>query len=145
MAATYIRICAILIGLRSLTNFGKLTNDDAVIVFFGAILRGGEVILPSVAVGVYMLATAVAMLLSARIALPLLVAYAAYVLINMAAWSFWQSHEFVRVGGMLSSATDPNTLWWWGIVGMIGYAAVAIATTALPAWLLWQQRSSARG
>lgn len=143
MATNYIRICAVLVGLRSLTNFGKLTNDDAVMVFFGSILRGDTLILPALVVGSFMLATAVAVLVSAPVALPMLAVYSAYVLLNMLVWSVVQSDEFFRVGGMLSSATDPNTLWWWGIVGMIGYAAIAIATTAVPTWLLWRRRAAA--
>lgn len=140
MATMYIRICAVLVGLRSLTNFGKLINDDAVMVFFGSILRGSDLTIPALLVGLFMLATCIAVLLSARAALPMLVLYSAYVLLNMATWSLVQSNEFYRVGGMLSSATDPDTLWRWGVVGMVFYASVAIATTAVPAWLLWQQR-----
>lgn len=139
MATNYVRVCAILVGLRSLTNFGKLTNDDAVMVFFGSILRGDALFLPALVVGSFMLVTAVAVLAGARWALPLLAIYSVYVLLNMLVWSVVQSDEFYRVGGMLSSASDPNTLWWWGIAGMVGYASIAIATTAVPTWLLWRQ------
>lgn len=142
MAKNYVRVCAVLIGLRSLTNFGKLTNPDAVMVFFGSILKGSDLVIPSLAVGLFMLATCVAMLASARAALPMLATYSAYVMFNMLSWSIWQSDQFFRVGGMLSSASDPNALWWRGVAGMIGYSTVAIATTAVPAYLIWRDRNS---
>ncbi len=143
MARLYIGFCAVLIGLRSLTNFAKLfQGDDALMVFGGQILRGGSVVVPAIIVGAFMLATAVAMLARARPALPMLTAYAAYVAFNMLLWSALHGDEFVRVGGMLSSAIDPDRLWWAGVGGMIAYATVALATTALPAWLLYRERPS---
>lgn len=140
---TYVRICAVLIGIRALTNFGKLFDEHSVMVFFGAILDRSQLAIPAVAVGTFMLATCVAVLGSARAAAPLLAIYSAYVLLNMAIWSVIQSDEFFRVGGMLTSATDPDTRWRWGVVGMVFYASVAIATTAVPAWLLWRAKTAA--
>ena len=62
MTLTFIRICAVLIGLRSLTNFGKLLQPtESVLVFFGQILHGGAVPVPAVAVGLFMLVTAIAL------------------------------------------------------------------------------------
>jgi hypothetical protein len=31
-------------------------------------------------------------------------------------------------------------LWWIGAAGFLGYCIIALATTALPAWMLWRQR-----
>jgi hypothetical protein len=48
--------------------------------------------------------------------------------------------ELERVGGMVSSATDPGDLRLRGILAFMGYCLVAIGTTAVPAWILWKQR-----
>ena len=141
MSRWFIRICGLLIVLRSFTNFGKLFRDDAVIVLFGQILHGSSVTLPAVLVGLFMLVTGIAMLVGSRWAGPLVAVYAAYVLINLVTWTFTNPDEIERVGHRLSSATDPTTLWWIGAAGFFGYCVVALATTALPAWMLTRGRA----
>jgi hypothetical protein len=137
----FIRVCAVLIGLRSLTNFAKLfQGSDAVVVFFGQILRGGNVGVPAFAVGLFMLVTAIAMWRPLNWAFPLVAAYAAYVAVNLLLWTVTNPGELVRVGTRFSSASDPTHLQWVGALGMLGYSLVAIATTAGPAWLLWKRR-----
>ena len=63
----FIRGCGLLIALRSLTNFAKLfQGDDAVLVVFGQILRGGDAALPAALIGLFMLVTGTLMLIGSR-------------------------------------------------------------------------------
>lgn len=140
MSNIYVRVCAVLIALRAFTNFAKLFRDDAILVFFGQILRGGEVAVPAVLIGVLMLATGVAMWTGGKWALPLIAVYAAYVFVNLIAWTVGNPAELERVGGMVSSATDPADLRLRGTLAFMGYCLVAVGTTAVPAWILWQRR-----
>ncbi len=141
MAQLFIRLCGALIALRALTNFGKLfQGDNAVLVVFGQILRGGAAMLPALLIGAFMLATGIALLRGARIALPLITIYAVYVAINLVTWTATNPEEFQRVGGMVSSATDADALRRDGAWAFVGYCVVALGTTAVPAWLLWRQR-----
>lgn len=143
MAMTYIRICAVLIGLRSLTNFGKLfQGDDAVIVVFGHIVHGSDVVLPALLIGLFMLVTAIAMWKPSAAALPLIAVYSVYVFANLILWTVTNSEELVRVGGRLSSNTDPGQLKQVGLLGMFVYSSIAMLTTAVPTYLLWKQRTA---
>lgn len=146
MSRWFVRICAVLIVLRSFTNFGKLLQgEEAVLVFFGQILRGSDTTVLAVLVGLFMLVTGVTMLLESRWALALMAAYASYVAVNLLAWTLLHPEELVRVGSMLSGSTDVARQRQVGIAGFIGYGIVALGTTALPAWILYAQRSKARG
>ncbi len=146
MSRWFIRVCAVLIVLRSFTNFAKLLQgDDATLVTFGHILHGGAVRLPAALIGSFMLLTGVAMLIDGRWAGRLVAVYAAYVAVNLATWTFVNPGEIERVGRRLSSAGDPTTLWRIGARGFLGYCVVALATTAVPAWLLYRRRGSSRG
>jgi len=145
VALIFIRICAVLIGLRSLTNFGKLLRPtESVLVFFGQILHDGAVPVPAVAVGLFMLVTAIAMWKPFKVALPLATMYALYVPINLVLWMLSNPEQIELAGARISSSTAPNELWWFGVLGMFVYSSVAIVTTAIPAWLLWKQRASHR-
>jgi len=142
MELIIIRICAVLIGLRSLTNFGKLLRPrESVLVFFGQILQNGAVPVPAFAVGLFMLVTAIAMWKPFKLALPLATTYALYVPINLVLWMLSNPEQIERVGTRISSSTAPDELWWFGVLAMIVYSSVAIATTAIPAWLLLKRRS----
>ena len=142
MALIFIRICAVLIGLRSLTNFGKLLHPtESVLVFFGQILHDAAVPLPALAMGVFMLVTAIAMWKPFKLALPLATTYALYVPTNLVLWMLINPEQIERVGTRISSSSAPHELWWLGVLGMFVYSLVAIATTAIPAWLLWRQPS----
>ena len=139
----FIRACGLLIAVRSLTNFAKIfQGDDAVLVVFGQIVRGGDAALPAALIGLFMLATGIAMVLGSRWAGPLVAVYAAYVAVNLAAWTATNPGELENVGRRFSSATDPSALWWIGAVGFLGYCIVALGTTALPAWLLHRRRAT---
>jgi hypothetical protein len=67
--------------------------------------------------------------------------YAVYVLVNLGAWTVSNPAELERVGGLVSSATDPADLRRRGVLAFVGYCAVAIGTTAVPAWILWRRRA----
>ncbi len=83
----FIRGCGALIILRSLTNFAKLfQGDGAVLVMFGQILHGNQVVVPPAVIGTFMLVTGIAMLTRSRSAAWLIAAYALYVAINLVAW-----------------------------------------------------------
>lgn len=139
----FIRGCGLLIALRSLTNFAKLLQgDDAVLVVFGQILRGGDAAVPAALIGLFMLVTGTVMLIGSRWAGPLVAVYAAYVAVNLVAWTATNPDELEHVGRRLSSATDATALWWIGAAGFLGYCVVALGTTALPAWLLRRRRAS---
>jgi hypothetical protein len=141
MSVLFVRICAVLIGFRSLTNFAKLSQgSEAVLVFFGQILRGSDVAVPSLLVGSLMLATAAAMLKPFRWAFPLLAVYAAYVPVNLVLWTVSNPEELLRVGARFTSSTDPSQVQLFGVLGMIIYSSGAIGTTAVPAWILWKRR-----
>lgn len=143
MARLFVRFCGLLIVLRSFTNFAKLFHgDQAVLVFFGQILHGSSVSVPAFVVGLFMLATGISMLRLDRWALPLCAVYAAYVLVNLLAWTVTNPGEFDRVGRMVVNAGEPDEIRRFGRLAFLGYSAVALATTALPAWMLWKQRTA---
>lgn len=140
MSTWFVRLCAVLIVLRSFTNFAKLGHgDNAVLVFFGQILRGSETTILAPLVGLFMLVTGLAVLASRTWALPLLAIYAVYVMVNLLSWTITNPGEFERVGGLLSSSTDPAYLRSVGIAGFVGYCIVALGTTALPAWIVYRR------
>jgi hypothetical protein len=141
MSRIFVRICAVLIILRSLTNFAKLfQGDEATLVLFGQILRGGTAAVPALVVGAFMLATGIAMWSGWKWAFPLITVYATYVFVNLLAWTATNPQELEHVGARFSSATDPAVLRRIGILGFAGYCIVALVTTAGPAWILWKQR-----
>lgn len=141
MALLFVRVCGLLILIRSFTNFAKLFHgDDAILVFCGQILRGSEVIFPAIGVGGFMLITGIGLLKPFRWAFSFIAAYALYVPVNLILWTVTNPQELVRVGGLLSSATEPDTLRWFGLLGMLFYSVVAVGMTAGPAWILYGQR-----
>jgi hypothetical protein len=143
MSTIFVRVCAVLIALRSLTNLGKVVQgDSAILVFFGQIFHGSAAAVPALLVGLFMLVTGIAMWKPSKWAFPLIAAYAVYVPANLLLWTLTNSQELTRVGGIISSAADPSVLRWYGALAMVVYSVVAIATTAGPAWILYQQRAS---
>lgn len=141
MALMFVRLCGALIVLRSLTNFSKVfQGDEAILVFCGQILRGSEVIFPALGVGGFMLITGIGLLKPFAWAFRFVAAYALYVAVNLILWTLSNPEELVRVGGLMSSATDPGALRSFGLLGMLVYSAIAIATTAGPAWILYKHR-----
>ena len=96
--------------------------------------------IPALTLGLFMLLTAIGLWRRTTWAVPMGAIYAAYVPVNLVLWSVLNSHELVRVGGILSSASDPATLQRYGILAMLAYATIAIATTTGQTWLLWRQQ-----
>jgi len=144
MSRWFVRLCAALIILRAFTNFAKLfQGNDAMLVFFGQILRGPDTTILAALIGLFMLVTGVAMLVGGRWAFPLIAAYAVYVAINLLTWTVSNPGELERVGRMLVTATDPSQLRWIGALGFLGYCLVALGTTAVPAWILYKQQRTA--
>ena len=142
MSQWFVRICGLLIVLRSFTNFAKLFQGaDATLVIFGQILHGGAAAAPAALIGLFMLVTGAAMLIGSRWARPLVTIYATYVAINLVAWTITNPDEIEHVGRRLSDATDPHALRSIGAAGFLGYCVVALGTTALPAWVLHRQRA----
>lgn len=140
---TFVRICAVLIGLRSLSNFAKpMQGPEAILVFFGQVLHGAEVVAPAILLGLWMLLTAAAMWRPEPYAWPMITGYALFVILNLILWTVNNPLELQRVGGLLSSATDPMDQQIYGLMGMILYSAIAIGMTAGPAWVLWRRRAN---
>ena len=142
MSRTFVRICAVLIVLRSFTNFAKLfQGDSATLVLFGRILHGSDAALPSLAVGLFMLVAGIGMWIGARWALPMAAVYALYVAVNLLSWTITNPEELVRVGQRFSKSTDAAQLRRIGAAAFFGYCVVALGTTAGPAWILWKRRA----
>ena len=80
---TTLRVLAVLIGLRALTDVFKPFGAGSGLVFFGAFLTGAPEALLGPLVGLYMLVYAYGMWAMRRFALPMGTAYAIYVLINI--------------------------------------------------------------
>lgn len=144
MTRWFVRICAILVIFRAFTNFAKLfQGEQATLVFFGQILHGSQTTVLAALVGLFMLITGIAMLAGSKWAFPLAAAYGAYVLVNLLAWSIVNPEEFDRVGRMAGESADASSLRLKGMLLFLGYALVALGTTALPAWLLYRERDAA--
>lgn len=143
MTNVFVKVCAALIVIRSFTNFAKVLRDDSVLVMLGSILHGREVVVPSIVIGIFMLATGIMLWRGGRAALPLIVTYALYVAANLLLWVVVHPGELVGVGQRVSSSTDPATLRAIGGLLYAGYCVVALGTTAGPAWILWRRRGPA--
>ena len=121
MSRWFVRICGFLIAFRAFTNFNKLfQGEDAVLVFFGQILKGSETTILAAVIGLFMLATGVA--------------------VNLLAWTITNPGEFERVGRTLSPGSEGAAIVWIGALGFLGYCAIALGTTAGPAWVLYRER-----
>ena len=119
-----LRICAVLIALRGLTNLSRPFGAGSGLVFFGKFLTGTTNVIVAPLLGVYMLVLAYGMWAMRRFALPMAIAYAVFVPINMIL--------FVVFQGL------PQR---WGAGGYAVFMLIGIATTAGAAWLLAQRRA----
>jgi hypothetical protein len=79
-----LRICAVLIALRALTNLLKPWSTGTGLVFFGKLLSGTPNLVLAPAVGIYMLVLAWALWRPRPLARPMALAYTGYVAINLA-------------------------------------------------------------
>jgi hypothetical protein len=80
---TVLRIFAVLIALRALTNVLKPWGAGSGLVFFGTLLGGTANLILAPLVGLYMLAYAYGIWTQRRFALPMGIAYAVFVTINL--------------------------------------------------------------
>ncbi|HUI24543.1 MAG TPA: hypothetical protein VL403_00550 [Candidatus Kryptonia bacterium] len=120
----FLRICAVLIALRALTNMSRPFGAGAGLVFFGKFLTGTTNVILAPLLGVYMLVLAYGMWGMRRFALPMAIAYAVFVPINMVLFAVFQ--------GL------PQR---WGASGYAVFMLVGIALTAGPAWYLARRKA----
>jgi hypothetical protein len=118
-----LRALAVLIALRALTDVLKPLGAGSGLVFFGAFLTGTPETILAPLVGAYMLVYAYGMWAMRRFALPMGVAYAAYVLINLTL--FPALHGLPR--GMSTLA-------------YLAFAVLGLGVTWAAVWLLVQRR-----
>jgi hypothetical protein len=127
-----LRALAALIALRAVTNlvkplgfnpFGARTG----LVFFGTLLSGTPNLVLSPLMGLYMLAYACGMWQERRFALPMGIAYAIFVPVNMAL--------FLAVEGLPSNITP---------AAYAGFVTIGTGLTTLAVVLLWRRRDHLR-
>jgi hypothetical protein len=119
-----LRACALLIALRALTNVFKPFGTGTAFVFFGAMLRSTAGLWLASAVGVLMLVYAWGAWNLRRWALPMGVAYAVFVVLNIALFAMFQN----VIG-------QPQ---YW-ILGAV-FAFIGVGVTATAAYLLYSHR-----
>lgn len=129
----WITVLAILMGLMALSNFWKpvaqtmAPESNAGFVFFGARLHGVANAVIGPMFGVLLAAYAYGAWTLRRWVIPLAVAYAGYVILNLLLYT-WKTP---------ADQMPP-------LLGMIVYAAVAIGVSAGGAYYLWRQRDELR-
>jgi hypothetical protein len=119
-----LRICTVLIALRGLTNVVKPLGAGSGLVFFGTLMTGTANLILAPLLGAYMLALAYGMWAMRRFALPMVIAYAVFVPINMVL--------FVIIEGIPARYSAAQ----YGIFMIAG-----IGVTAGAAWLLAQRKA----
>jgi hypothetical protein len=125
VSTVLLRVFAVLIGLRALTNVFKPLGAGTGLVFFGKLLTGTANTILAPLMGLYMLILAYGMWRQRRFALPMSVAYAIYVAINLMVFPILQ--------------TVPEQ---YGLRGMLLYAAVGLGIPLATVWLLSRRRSA---
>lgn len=83
MGRVALRIFAIVLVLRGLSNFLKPLTGSVGFVFFGVVLEGAANAILSPLFGIYMLVTGWAIWTGHRLALPLALGYALYVAVSI--------------------------------------------------------------
>ena len=114
-----LRVFAVLIALRALTNVFKPVGAGSGLVFFGKLLTGVANTILAPLVGVYMLVLAYGIWQQRRFALPMAVAYAIYVAINLALFPVFEG--------------IPKP---YGPLAYLGFAAVGLGVPVITIWLL---------
>jgi len=125
--ALVLRVLAVLIGLRALTDVFKPLGAGSGLVFFGKLLTGTANLILAPLLGLYMLVYAVGIWNMRRFALPMGVAYAGLVIINIVMFPLLQGMP----PGFSSGA-------------YVAFGVVAIGTTSGAAWLLNARKASLR-
>jgi hypothetical protein len=122
-----LRVIAVLIALRALTNVFKPLGAGSGLVFFGVLLSPGvlnTILAP--AVGVFMLVYAYGLWTFQGFALPMGVAYAVYVVVNVLLFPVFQG-------------LPPN----FGFAAYAVFGVVAVAVPWLAVWLFVRQARGA--
>jgi hypothetical protein len=117
-----LRICAVLIGVRALTNVFKPFGAGSGLVFFGKLLTGTANLILAPLVGIFMLVYVYGIWQQRRFALPMGIAYAVYVTVNIVVFPILQT-------------VPPQ----FGMPGMLVFAAVALGVSWGTVWLLRRQ------
>ncbi len=115
---------AVVIGLRALMNLGKPFGAGS-LVFFGKLLSGIPNLILAPSLGIYMLVLVYGMWRLRRFALPMSVAYTAFVVLNISLFPVFQTIP----GG-----------WSLGAYAF-GFGLTGIAGAAAGTWLLYAQRA----
>jgi hypothetical protein len=121
---TILRVCAVLIALRAATNLFKPFGAGTAFVFFGVMLESTAGQWLGVLVGVLMLAYAWGAWNLRRWALPMSIAYAVFVVLNIVLFA------------VLNEIPPEPRYYVFGIVFLI----IGIGVTGLAAWLLYSHR-----
>ena len=121
---TILRVLAVLIVLRALTNVFKPFVPGSALVFFGKLLSGVPNVILSEVVGIFMLVYAYGLWQRRRFALPMGIAYAIFVAFNVALFPF--------VTGITTG----------GPFGYFFFAVIAVGSTVLAVWLLRQEAAA---
>lgn len=120
-----LRLCAILIALRALTDVFKPLGAGSGLVVGGVFLHGAAVTLLAPLVGAYMLVYACGLWQGRRFALAMGIAYALYASINVALFPVFQGLP----GG-------------FNVPAYVGFAVVGMAVPWAAVWLLAVQRAA---
>ncbi len=119
-----LRVFAALIGLRALTNVFKPVGAGSGLVFFGKLLTGAANWILAPLVGFYMLIYAYGIWKMRRFALPMGIAYAIYVAINLIVFPMLQPL--------------PSQM---GLGSVVLYSAVALGIPVATVWLLSRRKA----
>jgi hypothetical protein len=120
-----LRVIAVLVALRSLTNLFKPFGTGSGLVFLGTLLTGSSMYVLAPLLGLYMLIWAYGLWGARPFALPMGIAYAALVAINILRFPFAE--------GLPSGVTVP-------MYAVYGLVAVGIPVVAV--WLLARRRGA---
>ncbi len=122
---TAVRVCAILIALRALTDVLKPLGAGSGFVFFGKFLTGTACHVLAPIVGVLMLVYAYGLWQLRRFALPMGIAYGVLVLINLVVFPMLQ--------GLPNGFNTP---------AYIAFGAIGLGVSWAAVWLLAQRRQA---
>lgn len=122
--STGLTVCAVLFGILAVSNLLKplQIGADTGFVFFGTRLTGTANAILGPLFGVYLLLYAYGIWTLRSWALPMGVAYAAYVIVNLVTFQMW-------------GPKPPNAGAGWAIFGLV-YATIAIGVSSGAVYLL---------
>ena len=115
-ASLALRAIAVLIALRAVTNLFKPLGSGTGLVFFGTLLTGTPMLVAATLLGLYMLIWAYGLWQGSRFAIPMGVAYTAYVVVNI--------FRFPVVNSL-------------GKIPLAAYAVYGLVAIGIPAAAVW--------